>query len=116
MVFDTVEWLCMFEVLAKFGFVLGFLKWVPLLYFKPLAHIQVKWGRFPVFECNRVLRPLGADEELGPIGRCPRWMVKEIACRRQHTRRNNPEEEMEEGARAQEEDVGEDAARVCGEP
>lgn len=39
--FNSVEWPYLFEVLAKFGFGTTFIKWLQLLYFKPIARLRV---------------------------------------------------------------------------
>ncbi|KAJ1088082.1 hypothetical protein NDU88_001241 [Pleurodeles waltl] len=53
--------------------------------------------------CNRALDPEGADEEPGPIERCPRGTAREIECRCLHETEDNPEEDA--WAQAQKEDA-----------
>ncbi len=61
--FDSIEWEYMFEVLKKFGFGEGFIKWVRVLYTKPIMSIKNNGWHSCDISLNRGVRqgcPLSA--------------------------------------------------------
>ena len=56
MAFDTIEWDYMFEVLHRVGIGPELIKWVQLLYAKPLAQIKVNSVSLPIIALERGTR------------------------------------------------------------